>query len=165
MEVRSVSPTFILDFAIGVVAGGVALVGAEVGLRRPDVEPLPQHGPGPQLRVRTTPKQTPLELSTTTTTTKQTGAATKAKAPMSYSPASVSSPCAASAARRRGGSPPRRPPFPGARSRRGRGDAMAGAARAPARTRTRMTARRLPSLAASYSGQLAAAGTFAWEHS
>jgi hypothetical protein len=46
------SHTFIIDLAVGVVAGGVALVGAEVGLRRSYVEPLPQHGPGPQLRSR-----------------------------------------------------------------------------------------------------------------
>jgi hypothetical protein len=48
----SASHTFIIDLAVGVVAGGVALVGAEVGLRRSYVEPLPQHGPGPQLRSR-----------------------------------------------------------------------------------------------------------------
>lgn len=45
MEVGG-SLTFVLDLAVCVV-GGVALVGAEVGLRRPDVEPLPQHRPGP----------------------------------------------------------------------------------------------------------------------
>jgi len=87
------------------------------------------------------------KVNTTTSHHETNRSGNKAKArteagrqtPMS-SPASASSPCAASVARRRGGSP-RRPPFPGARSRRGRGDAMAGAARAPARTR----ARRLPS--------------------
>jgi hypothetical protein len=42
--------TFVLDLAVGVVAGGVALVGAEVGLRRPDVEPFPHHRVGPQLQ-------------------------------------------------------------------------------------------------------------------
>ena len=45
------SLTFVLDLAVGVV-GGVALVGAEVGLRRPDVEPLPQHRLGPELQRR-----------------------------------------------------------------------------------------------------------------
>jgi len=50
------SLTFVLDLAVGNpavgVVGGVALVGAEVGLRRPDVEPLPQHRLGPELQRR-----------------------------------------------------------------------------------------------------------------
>jgi hypothetical protein len=32
------------------ITGGVALVGTEIGLRRPDVESFPQHRVGPQLQ-------------------------------------------------------------------------------------------------------------------
>lgn len=158
LEVRSVSPTFILDFAIGVVAGGVALVGAEVGLRRPDVEPLPQHGPGPQLRVRTTQvKYTPPPV-----TTKQTEAATKQKHARRQAgrhrcphllllPPLAPHPLRAAGVGRRDGLH-----FLALGAAAGEGMQWPGR-RAPPRGRGRGGCHRLR-----YSGQLAVAGSFAW---
>jgi hypothetical protein len=157
------SLTFVLDLAVGVV-GGVALVGAEIGLRRPDVEPLPQHRLGPELqRAAACPDSTgtsaPREAQAETTKRNQTrhrSDAGKSRG-SSLSPASASSPCAAPGARRGGRRPPRLPPPPGRR-----GDAMgapppAAAARAPART-TR-GAPRPSAMQPAHSASLAVAGS------
>ena len=133
------SLTFVLDLAVGVV-GGVALVGAEVGLRRPDVEPLPQHRLGPELQrgPDSTGTSAPREARAGTATRNQTRHRSDAgnQRSSSLSPASASSPCAAPGARRGERRPPRLPLPPGRR-----GDAMGeppapapAAARAPART-------------------------------